>query len=110
MDDATINAHLWYTIVIIIVCLITIFSTVVISGIKKGVYSIESVCARFCTPSDSCSSTQHSLLHMSVHPSHTGIIMVEMQHKERAIELFTHLIALDPENKPAMQQLQKLQK
>ena len=108
MDDATINAHLWYAIVIIIVCLI--FSTVVISGIKKGVYSIESVCAWFCAPSDSCSSTQHSLLHMSVHPPHTGIIMVEMQHKERAIELFTQLIALDPENKPAKQQLQKLQK
>jgi len=43
VDDTNINAHLWYAIVIIIVCLITSFSTVVISGFKKGVYLTESM-------------------------------------------------------------------
>ena len=36
--------------------------------------------------------------------------MVEMRHKERAVELFSKLLALDPENKPAIQQLKQLQK
>ena len=34
--------------------------------------------------------------------------MVEMQETERAIQLFSNLTVLDPENKIAKQQLQKL--
>ena len=39
----------------------------------------------------------------------TGIIMVEMQETERAVQLFSKLTTLDPDNESVKQQLRNLQ-
>ena len=60
------------------------------------------------------------VLHMNVYnpyslhkPFHThtftGIIMVEMQETERAVQLFSKLTTLDPDNESVKQQLRNLQ-